>query len=198
MKKFSFLILVCMLLTIGGVYATWTYTQSTDVADEAINLSMNLTKVTYIGAYGSYEVDATGLTMIVDPKEGTTHTTALYMDGKIVITFTPNTYAPETVKENAVDSTFEFSSSSDWKYNDTAVVTIKNPGKHDIAWEKQADGTFTYTLTAEQLYTYFDMNEFNLDTKVSYDAFNTVLGKGSVVINVSDGITATSQETPEN
>ena len=36
MKKLSVLIVLMLVLTISGVYATWTYTQATDVADEAV------------------------------------------------------------------------------------------------------------------------------------------------------------------
>ena len=45
MKKISVLIMLILCVTIGGVYATWTYTQATDVADEAVNMNMNLTDV---------------------------------------------------------------------------------------------------------------------------------------------------------
>ena len=95
MKKLSLLIAMILCVTIGGVYATWTYTQNTDVADEAVNVNMNLTDVAYSGSYGTYKVDTTGLSLTIDPKTGTTHTTALYATGSIVITFTPNSVAQQ-------------------------------------------------------------------------------------------------------
>ena len=192
MKKISLLIALCMLLTVGGVYATWTYTQATDVADEAVNMSLNLGAVTYIGTYGTYEVDQSTLKLTIDPKEDTTHTTALYITGELVIKFTPNTYAPEDVKNNGVDSTFAFSlANADWKYDEENILTLSHPGTHDIDWEKQLDGSFTLTLDAVELASHFQLTEFSLDTKADYDAYNAVLGQGSIVITVSDGITAT-------
>ncbi len=53
MKKLGLLIAMILCVTIGGVYATWTYTQNTDVADEAVNINMNLTDVAYSGSYGT-------------------------------------------------------------------------------------------------------------------------------------------------
>ena len=191
MRKLSLLIALCMLLTIGGVYATWTYTQNTDVADEAVNMNMNLTEVAYAGSYGTYKVDTSGLTMTIDPKQGTTHTTALYITGQIVITFTPNSVAPVEVKEGGVASTYQFTlANENWTYNGQKIVTLNHTEKHDIVWQKQQDGTFTYTISASDLSKHITLTEIVLDTKVAYDAYNAVLGTGSIIIAVSDGVTA--------
>lgn len=193
MRKLSLLIALALIVSIGGVYATWTYTQSTDVADESVNMSLNLTNVTFVGTYGTYEIDQSGLSMTIDPKAGTTHTTALYINGSLVIKFTPNTYAPIEVKEGAVDSTYTFSlANTNWKYDNKDIVTLTHTGDHDITWEKQADGTFTLTLTADELANHISLTEFTLDTKADYDAYNTVLGQGSIVVTVSDGVTTTN------
>ena len=192
MKKLSLLIALCMLLTIGGVYATWTYTQNTDVADEAVNMNLNLTDVAYSGSYGTYKVDTSGLTMVIDPKAGTTHTTALYMTGNIVITFTPNSVAPSNVKEDGVPSTYAFSlANQNWKYDGQDIVTVNHSEVHNIDWTENGDGTFSFTISAADLEEHISLTEFELDTKAKYDAYNAVLGTGSIVITVSDGITST-------
>ncbi len=191
MKKLSLLIALCMLLTIGGVYATWTYTQNTDVADEAVNMNMNLTDVAYSGSYGTYKVDTSSLKLAIDPKAGTTHTTALYIEGNIVVTFTPNSVAPVEIKENGLDTTYTLSlSNPNWQYNSRNIVTLNHAEAHDIEWVKQADGTFTYTISAADLAGHISLAEIVLDTKVAYDAYNAVLGQGAIVISVSDGTTA--------
>ena len=191
MKKLSILIALMLIISIGGVYATWTYTQSTDVADESLNMSLNLTNVTYEGTYGTYEIDKSNLTMVIDPKEGTTHVTALKITGNLVIKFTPAAYAPEDVKNNAVDSTFQFKlSNENWTYNNQKVVTLKHTEKHAIEWQKQADGTFTYTMDAAALANHITLTEFTLDTKTEYDAYNKVLANGQIIITVSDGTTS--------
>ena len=191
MKKLSLLIALCMLLTIGGVYATWTYTQNTDVADEAVNMNMNLTDVAYSGSYGTYKVDTSSLKLAIDPKAGTTHTTALYIEGNIVVTFTPNSVAPVEIKENGLDTTYTLSlSNPNWQYDSRNIVTLNHAEAHDIEWVKQADGTFTYTISAADLAGHISLAEIVLDTKVAYDAYNAVLGQGAIVISVSDGTTA--------
>ena len=193
MKKLGLLIAMILCVTIGGVYATWTYTQNTDVADEAVNINMNLTDVVYSGSYGTYKVDTTGLYLTIEPKTGTTHTTSLIADGKIVITFTPNSVAPAEVKADGVESTYAFTlANPNWTYNGQQIMTLKDghTGAHDIEWVKQADGTFTFTIDASELHDHVALTEIELDTKAKYDAYNAVLGQGSIVITVSDGTTA--------
>ena len=191
MKKIGLLIGMALCVTVGGVYATWTYTQNTDVADETVNMTMNLTDVTYSGSYGTYKVDVDTLKLKIDPKAGTTHTTALYAEGEIVITFTPNSVAPETVKTSGVASTFKFGlSNPDWKYEGQPIVTLTHDHAESITWSTpDADGVFSYTIPASDIDDHITLTEFNLDTKAKYDAYNTELAKGQITITVSDGIT---------
>lgn len=194
MKRLGLLIASILCVIIGGVYATWTYTQNTDVADETINMTLNLTDVAYSGSYGTYKIDTSTLTMKIDPKEGSTHTTALYIEGQIVITFTPNSVAPQDVKNNGVASTFKFGlTNNNWTYNDgktgeQAIVSLAHDGAESIVWtDEDDDGVFTYVISKEDLATHITLTEFTLDTKVKYDAFNTALGQGQITITVSDG-----------
>lgn len=186
-----------LLVTIGGVYATWTYTQTTDVADEAVNKSLNLTGVTYSGSYGTYTVDMDSLTLKIDPEPGTTHTTSLVVDGQIVVTFTPSNLAPVEIKNNGVESTFSFSlTNNNWTYDGRAVVTLNHPEAHPIQWTPASNGTFTFTLPAAKVAEHISLGEFVLDTKAKYDDFNTkALGSGQIVFTVSDGITSATPTT---
>lgn len=193
MKKLSVLIALILCVTIGGVYATWTYTQNTDIADEQIHMTMNLTDVAYAGSYGTYRIDTSGLTMKIDPKEGTTHKTALYITGQIVITFTPNSVAPQEVKDNGVDSTFQLTLTNDnWLYEGQKIVTLQHNDAEEITWgAPDQNGVFSFVITAEELSQHITLTEYNLDTKAKYDAFNLALGQGQITITVSDGQVAT-------
>ncbi len=202
MKKLSLLIAMILFVTIGGVYATWTYTQNTDVADETVNMTMNLTDVAYSGSYGTYKIDTSDVKMTIDPKPGTTHITALTIKGDIVITFTPNSVAPQEVKENGVESTFQFGlTNASWTFNDEEdatnaesakpIVTLTHAEAESIDWGTPAsNGVFTFVISAEDLAGHISLTEFNLDTKAKYDLFNSALGQGQITISVSDGITA--------
>lgn len=192
MKKISLLIALVLCLTISGVYATWVYSQSDDVADITGAKAITMTEATFTGTYGTYSVDSSNLTMVVDPKEGTAHTTSLVIEGDLVIRFTPNTYAPDEVKTKGVASTFAFSlSNAAWNYDNTPIMTV-DTAKHDITWVPANDGTFTYTISAQNLANYVTLTEFTLDTKVDYDAYDRVLTNGQLVITISDGKNAST------
>lgn len=192
MKKISLLIALVLCLTISGVYATWVYSQSDDVADITGAKAITMTEATFTGTYGTYSVDSSNLTMVIDPKEGTTHTTSLVIEGDLVIRFTPNTYAPAEVKTNGVASTFAFSlSNAAWNYDNTPIMTV-DTAKHDITWVPASDGTFTYTISAQNLANYVTLTEFTLDTKADYDAYDRVLTNGQLVVTISDGKNAST------
>ena len=121
----------------------------------------------------------------------------------ILITFTPNAHAPEDVKEKAVASTFQFGlTNSNWTFDDDgaggedakSIITLEHAEKHDIVWTRGTDGVFTYTIEAGDIAEHIHLTEFNLDTKVKYDAFNTALGNGQITITVSDGQTSADSE----
>lgn len=192
MKKLSLLIALCMLISIGGVYATWVYSQSDDVMDITGAKAITMTEATSTGTYGTYTVDTQSLVMKVDPAVGTTHDTALKIEGNIVIKFVPNVYAPESVKNNAVPSTFAFSlSNENWTYEGQKVLTVDTTA-YNIEWESNDDGSFTYTIDAQKLAEYIQLTVFTLDTKIKYDAFDKVLTYGQVIISVSDGKSSSS------
>ena len=200
MKKLSILIALMLCITIGGVYATWTYTQTTDVADESVGVAMNLTSVVYAGSYGTYEVDRSSLALSIDPKAGTAHTTSLVVSGEIVVKFTPATHAPVDIKENGVPTKYGFSLSNDaWTFDDDTtdavaaknILTLKHSGElHNITWQPVGDGTFTFTLDAATIADHLELTEFVLDTKTLYDAYSTALSKGQIVFSVTDGSTS--------
>ena len=195
MKKLSLLLALLLVITVGGVYATWIYTDKTDVADISPTVDINLTEATFAGTYGTYEVDSTTLSLKVDPKPGTTFTTGLVINGAIVIKFKPQTYAPVEIKEEGVPTTVQFSlTNTSWKFDDghgegpRDVITIAQPEKHNVTWSApDADGTLTYTISAAELATHIGLTEFTLDTKILYDQFATALGNGKIMITVSDG-----------
>ena len=200
MRKLSFLIALCTLLTVGGVYATWTYMETTNVADAKMHMSVNLGEAEFAGSYGTYKVNADNLTLTIDPKEGTSHTTALYATGEIVITFTPSFNATEEVKNNGVASTFQLALTGDWKYEGQDMLTIEDghTDAHAFTWQDRtvdSDGviTFTYTMSANEFLSHISLAEIVLDTHAEYLAYDQILGTCSIDIIVSDGITTDGQ-----
>ncbi len=194
-----------MILTISGVYAVWTFTQSTDIMDINTTSVIDMTNATSIGTYGTYEFD-NKLVLTIDPKEGTTHTTGLYITGTLTIKFSPNTYAPAEIRNYGAESYFSHDlTNENWEYNGTPIMTIDTE-KHTISpansagenkWVKQDDGSFLYTINAEEIASHIQLSEVVLETKTEYDAYDAVLGQGQIRFHISDG-NVSSGSTPSN
>ena len=206
-KMLTLVVCLALCLTLGGVYATWYYALGDDVADQHQHLSLSMGVAQNSGEYGSYNVDLTGFSMSVEPKgeeSDEVHKTALVITGQIVLTFTPGLYSTTDVKDHAVATTWNLGTSINqetaWTYNGQRIFTVDtgartigaaNSGVAD-KWVDQAGGTFTYTINAATIASMITMTEFDLDTKVDYDAFTTALGQGQIGITVSDGKSAGS------
>ena len=199
MKKLSLIIALALLVTIGSVYANWIYNDHTDVADITGSRAVTMTPATFDGGLGTYSVTTAGLTMKIDPKEGTTHTTSLLVDGEIVVTFTPSAYASNDIKNNAVPTKAIFRLPSSlsgvdaWQYDGKNIFTSIDSTPIDLVWSKQADGTFKASVSAEQVASKLVLNEIVLDTKAAYDAYDDALELGQIVVAITDG-----QSTPTN
>lgn len=207
MKKLSLLIALFMCLTIGGVYATWTYAGTNDIADVFAEAKVTIADVELTGANGVYKIES-NLVLTVD-QANEDHEAELLFDSNnsdpiyLKVTFTPAEYAPQAVKDDAVPTELYFGTTVEMKYNidangnysatgtATSIFTFSNPSdgifSPNVTWTEQADGSFTYTLDQTALESMISLSQtFVLDTKAEHDAFREAL-KGNIVARVTDG-----------
>ncbi len=205
LRSLSMIITLALILTVGGVYAVWTYIQNDNIADISPDILIDMGDVTFSGSSGIYSIDTSALSILVEPTQigNQTHYTSLVATGVLVIKFTPNADATQYVKDNGVATSFDFalSNAATWTYAGQQIFTINTSAAKasgDIAlandavatekWTKQADGTLTYTITAEEILQVFQIAKFQLDTKAKYDAFSDVLSDGNFRIHITDGV----------
>lgn len=189
MKKIGLLIALALCVTIGGVYATWIYT-----SNNAQSMSNSIT--VSMGDLGSTVTDIGEFTITapngikIEPREGTTHTTGLAVPSDIVITFTPNDFAPVDIKENGpTDAQFQIrfevqnadGTAYTNQYDNQDIFTVAH-GTHALDradWTQTTTGgkvAYTYTIAAADFANHVDVNPFVLDTLSDYDAFKTAMG----------------------
>ena len=211
MKKLSLLISLLMCVTIGGVYAVWTYAGTNDIADGFAEAKVTIADAELTGANGTYAITS-NLVLTVDQANEQHEAKLVFASNNsdpiyLTVTFTPSANAPQTIKDNAVPSELYFTTStemqykmdSDGNYSETGtakdIFVFSNVADGDldvnITWTEQSDGTFTYTLDKAQLETMIKLNDadkkFVLDTKAEHDAFRAALS-GNIVARVTDGI----------
>ena len=161
-------------------------------------MAMNMTGVAFSGSYGSFTIDRSNIALTIDPKPGTTHVTALTVTGELKVTFAPATFADGEIKEYAIPAWYSFSlSNNNWTFDDDAddevgakpIITLEHTEDHEIDWIKQDDGTFTFTLTAEDIAEHLNLTEFDLNSHEKYKAFDAQLKQGNIIFTVTDGNT---------
>ncbi|MBE7092339.1 MAG: hypothetical protein E7365_04095 [Clostridiales bacterium] len=207
MKKLSLLIALCMLLTIGGVYATWSYVGSTDIIDAFAESKVTIADAVIEGTYGIYKIDS-NLVLTVDQANDNHEAELVFGSNNdqpvyLTVTFTPSVNAPKAIKDNAIASELyfgvttlmQYKMDADGNYSESGtpvdIFKFKNSGNgtldNTFAWTKNDDGTFTYTLNADALKEQISLSQtFVLDIKAEHDAFRSAL-VGNIVARVTDG-----------
>ncbi len=210
MKKFSILITLLLCLTIAGVYATWSYAGTDDIADAFAEAKITIEDAELVGSNGTYSITS-NLVLTIDQKATDDHTAVLEYasnnDAPIYLTvkFTPASHASLKIKEEAIPSelyfgttvTMQYPMDAEGNYSETGtpkdILWFSNVSNGEldvnIAWTKQDDGSFICTYNEAQLKEMIKLNpdvEFVLDTKAEHDEFRLCL-VGNVVARVTDG-----------
>lgn len=210
MRKLSALIAMILCVSIGGVYAAWTYTNSAkDIADVYEAYTVTLSTATEEGAHGVYNID-TNITKITIDQNGTNvptddfHKAVLNIATsddqrayiKITLDLAPNAPKDEDVFA-AFDTTYNLrvvDVNSQYKDANGNMVDIFADIKGtvtiaDSAWtvENAENRIFSYTIYLDQEIA---LNNFILKSKQEHTDFGVALGNPLLRIDVSDGTAA--------
>ena len=196
-----------LLVTVGGVYATWSYAGTNDIADSFAEAKVTIADAELTGANGVYKIES-NLVLTVD-QANDDHEAKLVFDSNdgqpiyLKVTFTPATNAPQTIKDNAVPSELYFGTTTIMQYKmdgngnysesgtptDIFKFTNASDGifSPNVDWTPESDGSFTYTMDQTKLESMILLAQtFVLDTKAEHDAFRTALN-GNIVVRITDG-----------
>lgn len=177
MKKLSTLIALILCVTIGGVYAAWTYT-GTSMTSVDRTLSHGMTASVTEGDLGVFEIVGNTVDVSIDQTAAGNYTANLVITGEVTVTFTPNAGAPEDVINNAVPAhAVIYTKNADTnKYNGSEIyVASTTTSEIELEWNKGTDGVFTATISAAEIDSLLDLGEdFVLDTQAKYDAFHAL------------------------
>ncbi len=198
-----------LCVTIGGVYATWTYAGTDDIADAFAEAKVTIADAELTGANGTYKIES-NLVLTIDQANDEHEAELVFSSNNgddiyLKVTFTPASNAPQTIKDNAVPSelyfgtttTMQYKMDAEGNYNadgtPTDIFTFANPSdgnfSPNVDWNEEDDGTFTYTLDEDDLKAMISLSQtFVLDLKSEHDAFREALN-GNIVARVTDGVT---------
>ncbi|MBQ8266778.1 MAG: hypothetical protein IJZ21_00135 [Clostridia bacterium] len=199
MKKLSVLIALMLCVTVGGVYAVWSYAGSTDIIDKSVESKVVIADVKTETANGVYTIES-NLVLTVD-QANDNHEAKLVFgsnnaeDPMLKVTFVANSHAPEAIKTNAVPSDLKFTLTTPMQYKMDASGNYDENGTpedifvltdHDnIVWTKEGNA-FVCVLDQTELESHIQLNgTFKLDLKSEHDAFGEALA-GNIKATVTD------------
>lgn len=197
MKRLSFIIALALILTIGGVYATFEYTQAgTAVTDTNSTMGIDLADAVQATAKGSLSIEQ-NFGIFIDDYKGELKTggaLAENREGTITITFTVNEKAAAIIKNQGIDLKLTFTN-AEYRNNDTLkgnILTVKMPdddgtsttpaptvntGNNTIHLPKGMakkmvadDGTISFVFTLD-LTEYIKVVEYDLPTLADYNEY---------------------------
>ncbi len=199
-KGISLLMILSMFLTVGGVYAAWSYAASAGVSDQ-ITKSVSLTTATQKGTLGKYEILYQDFDLIIDQTADGDYTPLLKFQpveskaGDLTFKFTPEIIASNEIKEICLNSTVTFSSTlthgGNAIFSFPKTINIGKVGSDaEFEWVKVDDGAgayFTCTISNAKLSEYIQLAYTeDLDTYAKYQAFQASLQTGTVVVNIAN------------
>lgn len=219
MKKISILIALALIVTIGGVYATWSYNQSTtNTIEEHLTANMQ----DYVGSSANGHIEIWEKTVDIrvtdNLKDGQAvadgdagdFIAEVEITGHLVILFTPF----DEAESNNISLQYVVGTTNTIQYNETDIFTVDTAAKDCDALtvitedniddinalltaEKQLDssayGKSYVVIDADDLKSVISMNgEIKLDTLIKYHQFQEGLGMGNFKVTVSEKITQAS------
>lgn len=199
MRKLSLLMALLLCVTVGGVYATWTYYDTTaDVFDASAEIKVELADVSSTGAAGSYSM-STNVALVIDQKNDDHEAELKFVSNNgealhLTLVFTPSDKASATIKQNGIPTELFWTTTTDMKYDGNAIFTFTNPSngtfEENVTWTQStdADGNEILVATYDEaaLKSMITLNPVKLDEKIKYDEFKACL-TGNIVANITDG-----------
>ena len=191
MKKFGILIALCVLLTVGGVYATWIYSgNQIDAQTEPFVSKMG--GLDHEGNSGSYSFTNNSLDFAVEPDtQETKITTIVWGTGSMQRVLTPKTDINDAMLQKALNATItvELASSTAGEYKGETVYTIDPNFAVTLTaddWTSHNDGEyFTYTITADTIKDAISIGSFHLPSEDDYTEFKSVIQDVKFRVKVS-------------
>lgn len=198
MKKLSVLIALVLCVTIGGVYAAWTYTNpDADITDRHFEQLITISAATEEGAAGAYAIETNITGMSIDQTGTNSNGDDFH---KAVLNYTtsdgetPYIRFTLKLKENTGSDIFNTLTS---KYSIAVVDVVSQYDSKDIFVDKKAGDTvidWQYD-SANDIYYYqitgmdaeIALNEFTLSSKPEHTAFTAALGRPVLEVKITDG-----------
>ena len=201
MKKLSLLVALALLVTIGGVYATWSY--AGNIATEShMHMSVNLATATEDTPKGSIINVLNSMDIKIDDTNND-YNAEVVLNGKMAFIFIPGKGASTDVIDSGITMQFQVEQRTPLKYLNANIFNLKkdtptiltstkidNTNKDTLASSVdlgQYIGCFYVVIDATDVEQYIEIAPITLDTLQEYEDMESALTAGGAIgITVSE------------
>ena len=208
-RKLSLLIALSLIVTIGGVYATWSYAGA-NTTENHQHMSVNLATASTTAAEGVILNVSNAMNIMINQGDAA-YNAAVEITGSMGFVFKANNGAPDDVRENGIDMQWQLEQTDPGiQYNGTNIFAITQAAAEPLTATKiTADNYSNFTgVTADHIGGFYvevtaamveDALQINLKlpTHAQYLAFQTAMSNsaGKVGITISE-VPSANPETP--
>lgn len=200
MKKLSLVIAMAVILTIGGVFATWSYSAG-DIGDDSVTIGqLGITSTPGVTEMGTIEITSTGdgySTIVLNVANDGSHNTILTTDagnankstGKLKVTFTADKLAPDAIKDD-VKLNWKLNLTGSGKIGETTLLTIatgKENGTDVVVTCSESAGVYSgsFDIDVSEIIANLNLAKINLPSQEQFNAYSTQLATYSLELVVS-------------
>lgn len=192
MKKLSLLIALCMLVSIGGVYATWIYSEGAAHPNDEISVAFGMVDYLAQGAAGTYGYVSNSLDFQIDQTSATSYKPKMVWGptAKVTLKFTPAANANQAAINDALACTITVSGTNldTATFGGSPIFSLDNTSPIDLEpsdWgDPDVNGVYSYTLNATQISHMIRIrDDITLPTLTEYSSFKTAIA-GVVSFNL--------------
>lgn len=176
MKKLSLIVALAVVLTVGGVFATWAYNDGAATGGNDTS-SITINAATTTTPKGEISVSVGDLKIKNDGSYKTVWDETV--DDTVTITFTPGTYASDDTKANGIEYTVTITESFGEATIGSTTVDIVTIGEGTFNLAKGKSATF-------RLRDKVNLTAATLDTSAKHGQYTTALSGKSITITVAE------------
>lgn len=210
MKKFGLLVALALIVTVGGVYATWSYSDVSELGKPTSNLALELIQYQVVGGnltrYGN-----TNVTIEIDDSNND-HKAELTAEGSLIMVFTSaagaNDASPENIEYNVTLELKCTDANGSWEYKNAPIFELTSAATSGIKKELKKIESDSFlvpntniTITNQNGHYYLEISATDIQNIVSlyqdtvlntvdeWNAFDSALRNGNIVLTFTPGET---------
>lgn len=166
-KRLSLIITLALCLTVGGVYATWTYAEG-QIQSNSGTASLTIEAAANEGEAGTINVDTNSLSITVE--NGGSYKTVLSVTGDITVTLTPTAGTDTSLLPNSFTWTLTATDAAkNATYNGEKILTV------DGATQNGTFSSNTATIAADDIAKLITLTEFTLKNTEEHESYKSVI-----------------------